>query len=424
MKTFSGSLDVVKRTGAEAGSSLLIVMLVIGTLVAVLGTYLAFNSQENSTVMRSACWNNALPLAEAGIEETMTHVVRNTNGYSVDGWSLNGTNYYKQRFLTNDYYSVNFHGDIFNGVTIVSTGAVRWTDGSYISRAVQVTAMARKYPKAMGLIARGMTLGGGFAADSYDTSTNTLCNPSMFAWYDPSMRSAGAFIGNPLTTFTVSGSSDIRGYIASARGYPVPKVAGAAVVGDLSFSSKGLQTGHSTNGFYADFPDVFAPYKTASTPTTNTINGTNYNYFLNGNDYYLATMSSGSTLYVTGFARLYVTGSVDIASITFATGAKLDLYVAAPSISWAPNLNGATPPQFTVWGLPTCKSIKFTASMKFVGAIYAPEADLTANGNSEFFGAISAGTFTCLGGFTLHQDLAIGKGDLPDPVTIRSWAEL
>ena len=115
---------IEKRTAGESGNSLLIVMVTIGLLIAALGTYLTLTSQENSTVMRSMCWNNALPLAEAGIEEAMSHLARNTNGYAIDGWAANGTNYYKQRFLSNDFYNVNFHGDIFNGVTIVSTGAV------------------------------------------------------------------------------------------------------------------------------------------------------------------------------------------------------------------------------------------------------------------------------------------------------------
>jgi hypothetical protein len=418
-----------RNSRQEAGNSLLIVMVIIGLLIAALGTYLTMSSQENNTVMRSACWNNAMPLAEAGIEEAMTHIVRNTNGYAVDGWSANGTNYYKQRFLSNDFYNVSFHGDIFNGVTIVSTGAVQWTDGSYISRVVEVTARARQYPKSMGLVARGLALGGTLSVDSYDTSTNTYSNPLKLAWYDPTRRSASAFVGNPLTTFIAGGNVDIRGYAASARGYSPPIFAGSAAVGDLNFSGKGAQAGHSTNGFYVEFPDVYAPYKTASTPTTNTVNGVKYTYYLNGNDYYAANLSNGASMYVTGYCRLYVTGAVDIASITFATNgvvnnARLDLYVGGPSITFAPNVNGAIPPQFTVWGLPTCKAIKFSGNINFVGAIYAPEADLAASGGATMFGAISANTFKCNGNFTLHQDLAIGKGQPPDPVTIGSWAEL
>ena len=118
---------IQKRTAGESGNSLLIVMITIGLLIAALGTYLALTSQENKTVMRSMCWNNALPLAEAGIEEAMSHLARNTNGYAIDGWAANGTNFSKQRSLGNDYYNVSFSGDLDTGVTITSTGAVQWT---------------------------------------------------------------------------------------------------------------------------------------------------------------------------------------------------------------------------------------------------------------------------------------------------------
>src|ERR1051325_7972383 len=132
-----------RLAAAEAGNFLLIVVGMICLSVAVLSTYLTLTSQENDTVMRSNYWNAALPLAEAGIEEAMSHLGSNTNGYAVDGWSADGTNFYKRRSLNNDYYRVSFAGALSSGVTIVSTGAVRWTDGNYISRAVQVTARQR-----------------------------------------------------------------------------------------------------------------------------------------------------------------------------------------------------------------------------------------------------------------------------------------
>src|SRR5215471_10404172 len=86
----------------EAGNALLVTMLTTGIIIAALGCYLSLASQENKTVMRSMCWNNALPMAEAGIDEAMSHLGVNTNGYAVDGWSTDGTNFSKQRFLGSD----------------------------------------------------------------------------------------------------------------------------------------------------------------------------------------------------------------------------------------------------------------------------------------------------------------------------------
>jgi hypothetical protein len=413
------------RKTAEAANALLIVMVVTGLLIAALSTYLTLTSQESSTVKRSMCWNNALPLAEAGIEEAMSHLGSNTNGYAVDGWVGSGTNYYKQRPLGNDYYAVSLSGDLNNGVTITSTGAVQWADGGYITRTVQVVARARSFPRPAGLLARGITFLGSLYADSYDSTTNTESNPLMYAWYDPPLHSAHAFIGNPLTTFSLGGSAEVRGYLASARGYAPPSVVGAALAGDLLYSGKGAQTGHSTNGFFVSFPDVRPPYQSGSTPTSGAVNGTNYSYVLQGNNYYASSLSNASTLYVTGYTKLYVTGSVNVASITFADStSRLDLYVAAPSITFSPNVFGATPPQMMVWGLPTCTSMTMVGGKQFVGVIYAPQVDLTAAGNSEFFGAIAANTFKCNGSFKLHHDLGTGKGVPPEVLAILSWAEL
>jgi hypothetical protein len=416
-----------RRTIGQAGNALLVVMVIMGLLIAALGTYLTLTSQEHRTTMRSMCWNNAMPLAEAGIEEAMTHLGRNTNGYAVDGWLANGTNYSKQRFLSNDFYNVNFSGDLNSGVTITSTGAVQWMDGTYITRTVQVVAQARTFPPLLGLVAKAMTIQGTFYVDSYDTTTNTESNPLKFAWYDPLLHSGKAFMGDPLTSFTLGGNSEVRGYVASARGYPKPTVAGSAVVGDLLYAGKWDQPGHATNGFFVPFPDVSPPYRAGSVPApvSGTVSGTNYNYVLNGNNYFAATLSNASSMYVTGYSRLYVTGSIGVASITFAdVNSRLDLYIAAPSISFAPAVFGATPPQFVVWALPSCTAMKMSGGGQFVGVIYAPEADLSATGNSEFYGAISANSFKCNGNFKLHHDLGTGKTKPPEPLSIQSWVEL
>src|ERR1041385_8074629 len=58
--------DVQSR---EHGSVLLVVMMVAGLILLGLGSYLTLASQENRTVKRSLCWNAALPMAEAGVEE-------------------------------------------------------------------------------------------------------------------------------------------------------------------------------------------------------------------------------------------------------------------------------------------------------------------------------------------------------------------
>src|SRR5947207_2187035 len=125
----------------QAGNTLLIVMMVAGILTLALGTYLELTSTQNKSVHRSLCWNSALPLAEAGVEEALSHMTKNLDNYANDDWTQSGTNYSKQRYLGDDYYTVNIAGSPGTLVTITATGYSHWVDTNYLSRDLKVTAL-------------------------------------------------------------------------------------------------------------------------------------------------------------------------------------------------------------------------------------------------------------------------------------------
>src|SRR5437899_5494191 len=118
----------------QSGTTLFVVMMITGLIIAALGTYLNLASQEHKTLKRSFCWNAALPMAEAGVEEALSHLNRNKTNYAADGW---GTNHLRHRGLGDDYYVVGFQGNPGNTVIINSTGFVHVLDANYISRIVQ-----------------------------------------------------------------------------------------------------------------------------------------------------------------------------------------------------------------------------------------------------------------------------------------------
>jgi hypothetical protein len=133
---------------------------------------------------------------------------------------------------------------------------------------------------------------------------------------------------------------------------------------------------------------------------------------------------------VTAPSVLLVTGAITLEDIVFAPGATLDLYIATPSISFCPEIEGmtssqtVTPIQFRVWGLPTCTNMDMTGGDSFTGMIYAPEADLRARGNASFYGSITSSTFYCNGTFDFHYDQATA-GYTPSGTSFQivSWAE-
>jgi hypothetical protein len=403
----------------EAGNTLVVVMMIAGIVLLALGSYLTLSSQENRTVKRSLCWNAALPMAEAGIEEALSQLKQNTTNFEADGWT---TNHIKQRPLTNGYYIVNFSGRSGGTVTIISTGLVHFVDNIYISRTVRVLALTSKDFKFPGLMASTISLSGDLQADSYDSSDPLACTAGF---YDPAKAGDQVLIASTGSGFNMGGNSHVKGYVATGTG--TVGCSGSASVGDKNYNAKGIQPGHFTNNFTMSTPSVVVPYDSADAPETNMVNGTSYDYVLEGGDYMAANLNSsvyGGTMLVTESSTLYVTGTINLTRIAFAPGVRLDLYVGGPTISFAPVVVGATAPQFTVFALPSCSSFSLNNGTIFTGLIYAPDTALAANGHAQISGAIVGKTFSCNGTFDFHYDLAFNKPRNLPPVKVLSWAEL
>jgi hypothetical protein len=418
---------------SQAGNTLLMVLMCGGILVAALGTYLGLTSSENKNVKRSICWNAALPVAEAGIEEAMSHVVANATNFSADGWTTLGTNnvYTKNRTNGADYYSVNVAGSPGSTLlTITSTGYVHWLDSAYISRAVQVTVQNNNAPPSVGLVANSITFGGNTSIDSYDTSNPAYCNTNNFliGFYDSSRFQANAFVGTPGLTLSIGGSTHIYGYTAAGVGGSVNR-SGAAIVGDLAWNSKSIEPGYATNGYAINMPQVIAPFTSGSAPGTNTVGGTNYTYYLNGGKYFATDLTAGgvnASMYVAQSSSLYVASNINLSKIVFAyngtNSPRLDLYLAQDAII-CPQIVGAAPTQFHIWGLDTCTSLDMTGGNNFVGVIYARKANVSVGGHSAFFGSLMCNSFSSQGTFDYHFDTATLTSPT-NSTAISSWAEL
>lgn len=410
----------------EAGGTLVMALMTAAILTTLLASYLALTMGENKTVMRSLAWNTALPMAEAGLEEALSHINKNTTNFAADSWSQSGTNYTKTRNLTNGFYTVQVSGVPGGLVTITSTGSALVVDTNYLTRTIQLSVRLPIPFKQVGLVARTIGFGGNLAADSFDSS-----NPlySTGGQYDSTKATAQATVATPGLGFSMGGSSHVRGWVAAGSGGSV-SVSGSALVGDASFGGTGIQsspTNHLLPSYNVTLRDVQAPFTNATAPSSGTVSGTTYNYVLTNGNYMAGALTAGgasTTMYVQNSSVLYVTGAITLAKIVFAPGSKLDLYVATPSITFDPVIVGATPPQFAVWGLPTCTSMTVNAGTVFTGILYAPELDFFANGHASICGAICAKSFNCSGTFDFHYDQAIGSNSATNQTAILIWAEL
>src|SRR5215469_2171626 len=91
----------IRKIKKNRGIALLITVVILAIMAFYFVTYLIMASGEHSTVARSQQWNDALTVAEAGVEEglalvnkyayTGTGVTNWSSTASGDGWSLGNT---------------------------------------------------------------------------------------------------------------------------------------------------------------------------------------------------------------------------------------------------------------------------------------------------------------------------------------------
>jgi hypothetical protein len=120
-----------------------------------------------------------------------------------------------------------------------------------------------------------------------------------------------------------------------------------------------------------------------------------------------------SSISITGNARLQATGPVKI----YVTG---NVNIAGNGVSTASN----KPPNMLIYGTADpnnpanrTTSVSIGGNGNFYGAVYAPEATITAHGNGAVFGALTGKTVTLNGNGGLHWDEALQNlGAIPSTV--------
>ncbi len=404
------------------GNVLFITLFTIGIIGIGIGSYLTLISQSNRAAMRSISWNAAIPIAEAGVEEALEHITwTGGSNLTANSWSLSGTNYTKNRTLSAGRYQVAVSSN--SGTFVVqSTGYVPLPSGSSgeISRTVRAVA-ARRY-----------THRGFFFRDSVDLSSSVYID--SFDSSDPLYSTNGLYVGarakanavvasnSSTNTFKLWGNLTVKGRAAVGPGGTIV-VGGSASVGDNSWSSKGIQTGHATDDANFDLPDVVLPTTVRYPPAAGVVGGTNYTYVLNGGDFQVSSLSAGQKVIVTASnTTIYVTGTFSPSAFVIQTNASVDIYLASsdPNLDPIQAMNNSTT-ACAVYGLPTVTTMTLGG---FSGAVYAPSADISMSGNLTFTGAVAAKSLYLRGNVTFHYDEALQKvGGSTQGLVVTSWTE-
>lgn len=250
------------KSPSNAGNVLIVSIVTCMLMGMGLASYLTLVQSQNRMVMRSRTWNAAIPAAEAGIEEALTHLNVCGDDYrATNGWSWTDKQFVITRKFENFRYSVGL--DSSNQPIILSTGYVQNAQGvSEVQRIVRV-ATTRVRSGMRGMIAlNNITMNGKTEADSFDSEDPKFSNNGK---YDPNLRKDNSYVGavhGDLDT----GGGQVFGTIATG---PTGKAFGNA--GDKQWLSnqRGIQPGHYENDLNISFPAAQVPFKGgASYPET------------------------------------------------------------------------------------------------------------------------------------------------------------
>src|SRR5579884_2723326 len=223
------------KHGGKNGGALIVVLLTIFVVAVAITSYLSLVTNQNNTVARSQAWNEAIPVAEAGVEEALTQIHYCwIDNLSTNSWTLGADGYYHKNRTNSDgsYYSVCIVPT--NPPTIFSTGYVRVPyyslTNTYVVRRLRVTT---RPPSSGGISSKGnIIMGGNGYVDSFDSSSSQYSSNGQ---YVASMREANASV---ITDESLPGAITATKIYGNVTTGPLGTVVGGSV-GDVNWVNGG-----------------------------------------------------------------------------------------------------------------------------------------------------------------------------------------
>ncbi len=409
----------------QRANTLMVTIVTTALLGLVLVSYLGLVSSQNNSIMRSQAWNSAIAIAEAGLEEALTHTRENyKKTLACNGWTLVNGEYEMTRYLGDNYFRTRVTQNQPFRFTSEGYVYLPW-NGTYINRTVRVDTISQGvYSKAL-VVKNSIEMNGNnVGTDSYD-SRDLL--KSTLGVYDPLKKQANGDVAcvDGLVDSLSVGNADIWGRVVTGPTATV-RVGPSGSVGSVTWhalGNNGIEDGYWITDMNLNFPKVKKPYDTAPPPSSNA----NYEAIVENGDYMMSSFSG--KLLVKGNATLYVSGSVSMGSqsiIKIQPGASLKLYVGGKDcyIGAVQNDGTAYATNLFIYGLPACKRVDIKYNPNLTGVVYAPDAHLDLNGGMEIFGGIVAKSVKMNGHSKFHYDEALSGEGQPRGFIITSWNEL
>ena len=267
----------LSRPSRRSGSVLVVTLLIAMVIGITLAAFMDLSGAAHRSVIRSGVWNSCVPLAEAGIEEALTHVYLNSTNLATQGWTLAGSGvtmsngvtitnavYTKTRTLNGGNYIAAIQSGATPTITVQGNLPKPLSTTEMISRTIQVRTVGGAL-FSRGLVAKGsIGWNGSILSDSFDSQNPTYSTGGL---YDSTKRKDLGSIGSVEGNIAIGANGTIYG---SAGTGPTGSISTGAngVVGDAAYvasGSSGIQTGHSQNDLNLSFPDATVPFTSGYT---------------------------------------------------------------------------------------------------------------------------------------------------------------
>lgn len=427
--------------------AVLIVALLLSALIAVaLGSYLNLNLSSSRLARRSFNGFAALNLAETGAEEAVWSFNRahrsDANAWS--GWTTSGPAAW-QKFANFDFgqntsgwvkvYVDNIRPAASAQPKVIAQSSVGATAGVAVEKMLEVT-LRRRSLFANGLVAKDAIVFAGAVTSVDSWNSDPDKDPATAAVpYSTDVRRDNGVVGSTAVASSaiLVNQAHIWGYVATGGGAPQVgsrgTIRGADTPDDVAVDPRRVST-----DFNADFRAVPTPTDgvilaslprvlgTAGTKTTWRTAAINLNGLetltVLGDVTLVLTSATGDAVNVAGNAQIIVPA-----------GSNLTLYVAA-NVKIAGNgiaNANAQPVSCQIYGVatgPGGQDIQIAGNGRLACVVYAPNGDVTVNGNGAVLGAVVARAIRFTGNAEFHYDEALADHDSGQPFAISKWREL
>jgi hypothetical protein len=394
------------RKRKQQGGALTVALLTTMVIGVSIGSYLSLIGTQNMSTMRSLSWNSALPAAEAGVEEALTHLRYNgVSNLSQDGWTMKSDGWYQKCASLGGASAYVVRIQPSEPPIIMATGIARAPYGpsvieptdagilgaavdnnNFVQRTVRIETVPDITPFKQAVVAQqALDLQGNrITTDSFDSSSSSY---SSNGCYDRNKnRDCGDVVAHDGVKDSYDrGEAEIMGKVSTGHCAEV-ELGDRGCVGDKDWvenDREGIQEGKRCSDLNVAFPKIEKPFEYGKLPCSKTdSDGREWDRVFEDGDYRVDKICG--KVKIEGNCRIYCDGDVDLDDrrgdcFEISENAKVELYVNGEKADFGKKCvknKTEKASRFKYYGTKSNKRVKMSGNGRLAAAVYAPEADI------------------------------------------------